>query len=168
MDFKDVLVHITEAFEKGGYNFNDYNIDVKVNNRLTKTLGRCMYIRRGDVIIPHKIELSGQLLTTAADQSIIDVIYHECAHALTTIETNEKHGHDAVFKAMCRRIGTSNDGITTNVERTVEDTEVYKYFVYCNNCGQIAGKYHRAGNVVKYPEHYHCKCGGSLRIVQNY
>ena len=168
MDFKNVLVHITEIFAKSGYDFSTCGIDVKINKRLTKTLGRCIGVWHGDLYIPQKIEFSAELLTTSTDKSIIDVIYHECAHALVGLETGEKHGHDAVFKAMCRRIGTDNDGISTKVERTVEDTEIYKYFVYCNQCGQIVSKYRRAGNVVKHPECYHCKCGGSLRVVQNY
>ena len=168
MDFKDVLVHVSEAFAKGGYDFATSGIDVKINKRLTRTLGRCIGTRSRDSYTPNRIEFSAELLATSTDKSIIDVIYHECAHALVGLETGENHGHDAVFKAMCHRIGTNNDGTTTKVERTVEDTEVYKYFVYCNQCGQIAGKYHRAGNVVKYPEHYHCKCGGSLHVVQNY
>ena len=168
MDFKDILTHITEAFDKGGYDFSKQNIDVKINNRLTQTLGRCMYHRCGDLITPYKIEFSGQFLRTSTDKSIIDVIYHECAHALTTIETGEKHGHDVIFKAMCKRIGTTNDGITTEVERTVAETEIFKYCVYCNKCNKMVGKYHRAGNVVKTPQFYSCKCGGSLKVIQNY
>ena len=168
MTFKDIMVHVTEAFEKGGYDFDKQNIEISINKRLTKTLGRCMCRKCGEDVWPYRIEFSAQFLETATDQCIIDVIYHECAHALVTIDTGVRHGHDAVFKAMCAKIGTKNDGTTTEVERTVEDTAVYKYCVYCNTCGKMVGRYHRAGKVVQYPGYYTCKCGGSLRVVQNY
>lgn len=168
MTIENVMVHINEAFSKAGYNFPACGIEVSINKRLTRTLGRCKSIRHGDIVIPQSIEFSAEMLDTVTDKTIIDVIYHECAHALVGIETCEKHGHDAVFKAMCRRIGTDNDGTITEVERTVAETEVYKYCVYCNKCGKIVGKYHRAGKVVKTPQFYSCKCGGSLTVVQNY
>ena len=168
MTIENVMVHVNEAFSKAGYNFPACGIEVSINKRLTRTLGRCKSVRHGDIVTPQAIEFSAEMLETATDKTIIDVIYHECAHALVGIETCEKHGHDAVFKAMCRRIGTDNDGTVTEVERTVAETEVYKYCVYCNKCGKIVGKYHRAGKVVKTPQFYSCKCGGSLTVIQNY
>ena len=168
MEMTDVLVHINKAFNKAGYNFDESGVEVAVNKRLTKTLGRCKSKWIGDCLNPYRIEFSEELLTTATDKTIIDVIYHECAHALVGLETGEDHKHDAVFKAMCRRIGTSNDGYCTKVERTVSEDEVYKYFVCCKQCGKVVGKYHRAGNVVKSPWRYSCKCGGVLNVVQNY
>ena len=168
MTFKDIMTHIAEAFDKGGYDLDYANIEVSINKRLTKTLGRCIYHQSGSYIYPVKLEFSAQFLETATEKCIIDVIYHEVAHALVTLETGEKHGHDAVFKAMCRKIGTNNDGVSTKVERTVSMKQIYKYFVICNQCKQTVGEYHKAGKVVQHPECYTCRCGGSLRVVQDY
>lgn len=164
-----VKEHCREAFRKAGYDFDNYNIEVSFNGRLTKTLGRCIGKYRGNEFYPVKIEFSKLLIETSTDKSVVDVIYHECAHALVDIETKTHHGHDKVFKEMCARIGTTNDGtVTKDLERTVSEEEVYKYFIKCCDCRRIVGKRHRLCNVVKNPQLYHCSCGGSLEVIQNF
>ena len=165
MKFEDIIYYIGEAFEKAGYDFDKYHIEVSINPRLSTTLGRCKYVNR----FPSKIELSAKFLAGATDKEIIDVIYHEAAHALVMIETREIHHHDACFKAMCKRIGTTNDKTQMKVEFMAEEPKMFKYHVICNKCGKIVGKYRRAGNVVKNCENYYCvECGGSLSVIQNY
>ena len=166
MRFEEVTKRVNEAFKKGGYDFNKYNIELKVNNRLSTTLGRCMSKRAGDEWKPYAIEFAGKLLNNATDQEVIDVIYHEVAHALVGIETKEKHGHDAYFKAMCARIGTTNDGRYTNIESYNEErkNKIFKYDVFCDNCGLI-GHYSRMNKTLRYINLCGCgKCGkeGSL------
>lgn len=169
LSLSKVKDYLREAFTKAGYNFDDYNIEVSFNGRLTRTLGRCKYRITNDIAIPYAIEFSKQLIETSTDKSVIDVIYHEAAHALVEIETGKGHGHDLTFKQMCARIGTTNDGTCTkNLERTVDEAIIYKYFIICKNCGKVVGKYQRAGKVVKYPHLYNCKCGGSLSVIQNF
>lgn len=163
--------HICETFIKAGYDFDDYNIEVAINGRLTRTLGRCMFKRVNGVVTPYRIEFSRQFLESSTDNCVESVIEHEACHALVTIETKEDHGHDYEFKAMCARVGCTNDGKSTKVERTVDETELYKYFVKCRKCGKVIGKYHRAGKVIQYPDHYgcpYCKKFGVLEVVQNF
>ena len=158
-----------KAFQKGGYNLDDYNITISINGRLTRTFGRCKGKYINFRFVPYAIEISKQLIETCADTSVIEVIYHECAHALVDIETGEHHGHDKVFKDMCKRIGAAFDtSKSQGVERVVSDTKIYKYFIICEGCGKVCGKYHRAGKIIKNIEYYHCKCGGQLKVVQNY
>lgn len=158
-----------DTFLIAGYNLDDYNISITINNRLRTTLGRCKGKYINGVFTPYALEFSKLLLDTSTDKSVVDVIKHECAHVLVSIETGEYHGHDAVFKQMCKRIGTDNDGrVTKNIERTVDESKIYKYFVICKECGQVCGKYHRKGQVVKHPVFYSCKCGGGLNVVQNF
>ena len=115
------------------------------------------------------MEISYQLLATATLESIKEVIAHECAHYLVNEETHENHGHDAIFKAMCNRIGCTNDGtVCHSLDREVPETQIYKYFVTCEDCGSIVGKYHRAGKIVQHPEYYTCKCGGHLTVTKNF
>lgn len=158
MTVEDIKEYCREAFEKAGYDFDYFGIEVSINGRLTRTLGRCLYKRDiiTDDIMPTKIEISKQLLETSTLDDIISIIYHECCHALVTIETGEKHGHDAVFKTMCKKVGTKNDTCATKVKRTIEEDKIYKYTVYCENCG-FAGGFNRMCSTLKNIKY--CECG---------
>jgi predicted SprT family Zn-dependent metalloprotease len=169
MSLAKIKEYCRKAFEKAGYDFNAENIEIRINGRLTRTLGRCFTEIRAGVAYPTKIEFSRQLLETSVDDSIIAVIEHECCHALVALETGERHGHDAVFKRMCARIGCTNDGTSTHVERTVADSEIYKYSVYCDKCGFVAG-YNRMCKTLRELDYCTCKqCGGhKLFYIQNH
>lgn len=169
MSLSKIKEYCGKAFYKAGYNLDDYDIEIALNGRLTRTLGRCFTVVEFGIARPTKIEFSRQLVETSVDDSIIAVIKHECCHALVALETGERHGHDAVFKAMCARIGCTNDGITTHVERTVANSEVYKYSVFCDNCGFVAG-YNRMCKTLRELEYCTCKkCGGNkLYYVTNH
>lgn len=163
---KDEIVNIlTDIF--AGQN-QEFHLPVVINARLTRTLGRVFSQWRGGRYVPTRIEFSKQMLETCDRESVEAVIKHEAAHALVTLETGEDHGHDAVFKAMCARVGTTNDGTTTAVNRTVADKAIFKYTGRCKCCGAIVGQWHRAGQIVKHPDWYHCKCGGDIEITQNW
>jgi predicted SprT family Zn-dependent metalloprotease len=168
MSLAKIKEYCGKAFEKAGYDFNAENIEIRINGRLTRTLGRCFAEIRAGVVYPTKIEFSRRLLETSVDDSIIAVIEHECCHALVALETGERHGHDAVFKRMCARIGCTNDGTSTHVERTVADSEVYKYSVFCSNDGFLRG-YNRMCSTLKNLSNCYCpKCKQmKLYYVQN-
>lgn len=149
----------------------DFTIPVKINKRLTKTLGRVHWIRKPDGnVYSTLMEFSNLFLETSTEHSILEVIKHECAHYLVIAETYESHGHDQVFKEMCARINCTNDGTHYNtIERTVPEDKIYKYIVTCKSCHSIVGKYQRAGKVIKHPENYHCTyCHGNLKVTQNW
>ena len=144
-------------------------LQIKINGRLKKTLGRCKYNSLCGKPIPYCIEFSRELLETATPHSVMEVVRHECAHAIVTARTGERHGHDKVFKAVCSEIGTTNDGTHyDDIERTVNMDQIYKYIIICRDCGCVAGRYHRAGKVIKNIQDYRCKCGGVLLVKQNY
>ena len=171
MIWEDVVKNVRLAFEIAGYNFDDYDIDLKINRRLSTTLGRCQSKIINNKAIPYRIEFSEKLLNSATDKEIIDVIYHEAAHALVEIETQESHGHDAVFKAMCARIGTENDGRYTRIESFAEEAKnkVFKYDVVCAGCGSVS-HYSRMCKTLKMLDRCTCKaCGQSnFKLYQNY
>ena len=163
---KDLTNMCKEICRIAGY---DFTIPVKINKRLTRTLGRVSWIRVNGKVTSTSMEISYQLLATATFDSIKAVVAHECAHYLVNEETHESHGHDAVFKAMCARIGCTNDGkVCHSLDREVPETQIYKYFVICKDCGKTVGKYHRAGKIVQHPDFYSCKCGGALTVVKNF
>ena len=68
MTEKDIKNRCSEICKAVGYNFY---IPVKINKRLTKTLGRVIHICCGDIITPQSMEISYKLLETG-DEKMID------------------------------------------------------------------------------------------------
>lgn len=142
---------------------------ITLNGRLTRTLGRVCMVRRGETVENEKVEFSKQLLETATDNTIWNVIAHEASHYIATARTHKAHGHDAYFRSICAEVGTTNDGTKTHVERTVAEEQVYKYTVVCPNCGPIA-HYHRMSKNLRNISFCYCKkCNSNnLSVIHNY
>ena len=157
----------TEYCGKAGIKFNS---PVVINSRLTRTLGRCFYVRRGEIWNPEKIEISKQLLETATDESIEAVIAHECAHYVTCAITHEHHGHDSTFKYYCTIIGTNNNMTHyDDLQRTKKNEDIYKYTLYCSKCGKFVCGRSRMCAITKNPKNYYTKCcNAELKIIKNW
>ena len=168
MTVTDVRKECNLAFTKADLDFNNYNIEVTINNRLKRTLGKCIFKRENNKIVPIRIEISGLAASSTSKEDLKQIIFHECAHAITSIKDGEMHHHDKMFKNVCLKIGASFDEPGVELKFNKPDEQIYKYTVTCSNCGGV-GHYHRAGKVVKYPHLYNCsKCGGSLSVTQNF
>ena len=162
---KDIENECKRISAKVGDNFD---LPIRVNGRLTRTLGRVTSRRLNDVWYPEVMEISKQLLETATEESIKSVIAHEWCHYYVTKDTGEDHGHDRVFKAMCARIGCDNDGTKTKVERTVEVHS--KYEVFCGTCNEVIANYARMSKNLQRLNECTCKrCNTSnLKLIQNW
>lgn len=135
-----------------------FNAPVSINGRLKKTLGRCFYDGFEGNYYPTRMEFSKQFLETATEETIKNVIAHECAHYVTTAITHEAHGHDHVFKYYCHQIGTTNDTPTTKVKTIKPKEEIYKYTFYCECCGKFVAGRHRACKLTKNPAGFISNC----------
>lgn len=165
MTLQQVKEILNKASEKVG---DTFSIEVSINGRLTRTLGRVTLVgSKTNGYEPTKMEFSKQLLETATDESIKEVILHEWTHYYITKTTGENHGHNAHFKALCQKVGGGSGATTTKVNRTVEVTD--KYDVFCTCCGKKVGGYSRAGKTVKQPHLFTSGCcGGELKVIQNF
>jgi len=168
-DLNRIKLEMKEVCRKANVEFN---IPVRLNGRLSRTLGRVHQECHNGTWEPVSVEFSKQLLETASDESIRDVILHETAHVIATIRTGESCGHNSYFKKVCAEIGTTNDGTTTKVERTVSEETLQKYSLYCDGgCGgKFLGGYSRMGKNLKNLDACTCRlCGQSkFRLVQNW
>lgn len=166
-DLARVKFEFNEICSKAG---TPCNVPIRLNGRLTRTLGRVHQEKNNvdGIWYSTAVEFSKQLLETSSDQSIRDVVLHEAAHFIITARTGETHGHDAAFKAVCAEIGTKNDGVSTKVERTVKVHS--KYEVICPTCNDTIAEYSRMCKTLQYIDMCHCKgCGkGGLKVIQNW
>ena len=128
----------------------DINVPVKVNARLTATLGRVRYkvnAYTGETV-PVSIEFSKLFLETANQQEIDDIIKHEFAHFYTSV-TYGNHGHRTPeFKAACATLDCEAEASAklsteTMVKRAqVHETKI-KYKMICPGCGKVVATFQR-------------------------
>ena len=168
MTVKEITAECVQISAKVG---DKFNIPVLINGRLSTTLGRVTCHKINGIWKPVELEMSKKFLETATIASIRDIIKHEWCHYYVTKTTGEDHGHDATFKAMCARIGCSNNGAKANeIERTVEEETLYKYNVVCDTCNKVIAAYQRMCPTLRRLDSCSCmECNNNkLRLVQNW
>lgn len=152
VDYKKIA---NECFVKFGYKSI---VPISVNGRLSKTLGRCYYNSQSGNVKPTRIELSAKILS-CPDNEAINVIKHECAHAIAMLDDGKAHGHDATFKAVCARLECDYD------EPSADTSVKYRYNLFCPTCKKVIYGSDRRVNAIKYPERYRCGICHSAVVV---
>ena len=146
------------------------SIPVALNPRLTTTLGRVRgyYEPLTGVATPIKMEFSKKFIATASDDEIEQAIAHETAHYIATVTTGEFHGHDELFKSICKKIGCTCDSAKKEIGKETISKR-YKYTVFCPDCDFITG-YARMCKILKNLNYCKCpKCGSAkLYYKQNW
>lgn len=113
-----------------------------------------------------RVMISAALLED--DMAFWDTVRHEYAHAAVwLLHPGERHGHDTVWKAMCRKVGCTPKSTAPVSETDAElRRQRAKYLVRCESCGAET-YYLRAGKIVKLMERgcrrrLHCaRCGSN-------
>lgn len=140
--------------------------DVKVNGRLSRSLGRC---RKSQGWRGYHIEISKQVVEHCDRNFIVQTLLHEIIH---TCEGCWNHG--ANFEAAGARImakypeykiSQTNDPVMEN--KYGEDyLRSQKYLLKCEKCGMVYGK-SRMSDFVRHPEFYtHKGCGGNFTRIK--
>ena len=106
------------------------------------------------------IVLSRPLVQLNDEEQIRDTILHEIAHALAGVE----HGHDHVWKAVCKKIGAIPKRIAGEEVNTVDA----RYQLICRCCQQVLAHRHRQIDSKRIKRSYCNHCGrkslGKLRV----
>lgn len=101
-------------------------------NTNVRRAGVCFYPRRGG---PGRIELSAHFVERNGDDEVRDTILHEVAHALV----GPGHGHDAVWRAMCVRVGARPQ----RCYGAEIDMPAGRWRAECPGCGQTFHRHRR-------------------------
>lgn len=135
------------------------NPHVQVNRRALSRFG-CCYQRKDGFLI----ELAESLLV-APERSCRQTLAHELLHTCPGCLN-----HGPAWKAYAKTVG---EALGLSITRAVElegdaaplRREEMKYFLRCEKCGAVIGRY-RMCKLVKYPWRYRCAaCGGKLKRV---
>lgn len=121
-------------------------IEIEISGRMVKRLGCFRYPRTRDGK-PPQIAISALLLTE--EERFWDTVRHEYAHAVVWLRhPGETHGHDAVWKAVCREVRcTPKSTAAPTPEQTAHRESRAKYQVHCEICGRESF-YLRRGKVI--------------------
>ena len=121
-------------------------IHIAVSKRMVKRLGCFRYPRSGGRK-PPCVTVSALLLTE--EELFWDTVRHEYAHAVVWLRhPGENHGHDEVWKAVCREVGCTprSTAALTPEQKTARESRA-KYLVRCETCGRES-RYLRRGKIV--------------------
>lgn len=106
------------------------------------------------------IRLSRHLVTLNTEHEVRDTILHEIAHALAGLS----NGHNAKWKAVCRRIGARP--VRLAGEEVIAPAPRYR--VVCNACRRVLAHRHRRVAPASLRRSYCRSCGpaskGALRL----
>lgn len=120
-------------------------IELRVSKRAVNRLGSFTSPARPGAA-PLRIMLSALVME---DEALFwDTIRHEYAHAAAYIlDPSRRHGHDALWKELCRRVGCVPKSRTASKTVAEKRREKAKYTVRCRGCGSESS-YVRRGKTV--------------------
>ena len=123
-------------------------VQIKLSSRLTRKLGYFAVKKKNVFSRPElSITISDKILDSA--EIFIDVIRHEYAHAVVYLRyPRQSHGHDAVWKSVCKEVGCIPRATRKDPGYTKTKTRPYKYIVKCSVCG-AESRYKTESKVVK-------------------
>ena len=137
-------------------------IALAFSTRMTRRYGSFRYpVKPGGP--PPRITIANFL--RQEDEDFWDTVRHEYAHAAVwLLHPGENHGHDDLWKEMCRRVGCrplSRGKLSPRQSETLESRA--RYCVACMDCGRET-YYLRAGKVIQLfrwgrTEALRCRCG---------
>lgn len=139
-------------------------IELRISKRAVRQLGSFRVPTRGGG--PLRITLSALILDD--DQQFWDTVRHEYAHAAVhLLSPGERHGHDRVWKEMCRRVGCTPRRLASDQgEAAQRRREQARWIIRCDRCG-AESRYVRRGKAVELMlrgrgRSLRCRtCGGS-------
>ena len=149
-------------------------ISLAFSARMVRRYGVCRF-EKGR---PVEIRLAAFLQQDEAQ--LMQTARHEYAHAAAMLLTGKPHGHDAVWKQLCLRVGCEPARLAQPCQAAEERAQEYAaahadrtyYLVRCEGCGAVS-RYQRRGKIVtmllQNPKTTGCvcrRCGGHAFTLQ--
>lgn len=129
-----------QLVQLGYTSISNKNYELVLNNRLTFTMGQCVYIKGWQ---DFRIEISSKFLEMATLKQVQEVLMHELCHTLRGCDT-----HRGRWKKVVKKV---NERYGYNISRCSDfqyDFTPVRYIVRCQNCGAIT-EYRRQTQLVK-------------------
>ncbi len=125
-------------------------------------LGTAEVRRYRDGRVVKTLRFSEHMVRLNSIEEVRDIVLHEIAHALAGLD----QGHNARWKAVCKRIGAKPQRFAG----AEVQTPAPRYTLHCDHCQQHLGERHRRIAPDRLAQAYCASCGpvskGKLRLVQ--
>lgn len=116
------------------------NVEIKLNNKLKRALGRCFSrYSNGDIIVT-KLEFNTDFIKYENNNSFkLDTIIHEAMHMLTDLEYNECCYHDERWQTNCKLYGCNPKAVSkhSNYQEEMWKAGIIKYRLICPDCNKV-------------------------------
>ncbi len=141
-------------------------VEIVISPRSVKRLGSFRFPEKNvPPLLAKPLQISISAVAMEDENLFWDTIRHEYAHAVVYLtHPGEHHGHDEVWKSVCRRIGCAPKSTAAASEGQKEEWAASaRYRVHCEHCGADS-YYHRAGKTVQIlmygdRKRVQCRCG---------
>lgn len=91
---------------------NGSELPIKINNRMTRSLGMYKFKIEDKKMIPLCFEFSPKIVSGEYDEkTVIGIIRHEYAHYAANDIHKEACGHDRRFKNICELVGAPGNSV---------------------------------------------------------
>lgn len=126
------------------------SVRLTLSTRMVRQYGVCCF--RAEK--PVEIRLAAFLLDEP--EQLRQTALHEYAHAAAALLSGKRHGHDALWKALCVRVGCRPERLSQPCPAAKRRAQEYqsaragapRYLVTCTGCGAVS-RYTRRGKVVQ-------------------
>lgn len=146
----------------------DVTVNIEFSDKMVKTIGYVQIEKINGIFIPTLVKFSMPQIETTIDADVKQAIGHEAAHYIATIIYKKDCEHGPLFRHVCAVIGVTANKPQMKMRRVENAKEIYKYTVFCENCGRIKG-YARMCATLRDINHCHCsKCKGKVYYKQNW
>lgn len=151
MDLRTLEMHADEFLNK---NFGiRLGVPIRISKRMKSRLGAFQIKYRGNEVVKSEIVISYEFIYHNTEETILDVLYHECVHYALYAQGLPYRDSDETFINALGRLGISR-------------TRTYAYkgrshLYECRRC-----RYNFSKNIKGYEKRYICgRCRGKFRYV---
>lgn len=140
-------------------------IPIRISTRMTRTFGKCCYLRRGRVYTVQELVFADRLLQGATEEHILNVVRHEYAHAYVVLKHQRDDGHGKLWREAALAFGCNGQRCDSFPELLPKEPPA-KYTIRCTTCGAVFQRQRRS-KLVKWLEEkpdrrdLRCACGGT-------
>lgn len=173
LELNQIYLKCKAMFESLGYDTSTITT-VKINGRLSSTLGRCREFRnRYTGEVKHEIEMSKKHLEYNLEHNLYKEVEHTMLHEIGHAVALHSAGHGPKWQAVMDKINRKygfdiqtrhHSSEATQFVQAEKMAKVVTGEIKCENCGKVHTV--KVTSVhYKYPERYRCRCGGRLEKI---
>ena len=169
-DVQKLFRECVMEMESIGMDISTRIVEVKVNSRLSRALGRCCVVSRVNGNYWFRIEIQPNMLVDGIDDAVPkNTIMHELIH---TCPGAFNHGYEfqrraeAVNRKLGYNVHTRTSADSLEAAGVTLKKKTANYGIFCMKCCKVVETRNRWSSTLERIGSYrHSGCGGSLKVI---